>query len=150
MNRPFSIYRLFVYIWASPTTVVGILVGSLTMMSKGRAQIRRGAIEFYGGFSSWFLERVAKAAAMTLGHVIIGRNLDCLERYRDHEQVHVRQVERWGPLFIPLYLLASGLAWAKGQHFYFDNVFEIDARRRSSDRSEPENPPEDEPLVPVS
>ena len=33
---------------------------------------------------------------MTLGHVIIGRDPLCLEFCRDHEQAHVRQVERWG------------------------------------------------------
>ena len=46
-------------------------------------------------------------SAMTLGHVIIGRDPWCLEFCRDHEQAHVRQVERWGALFIPAYLLAS-------------------------------------------
>jgi hypothetical protein len=69
------------------------------------------------------------AAAMTLGHVIIGRDLSCLDACRDHEQVHVRQVERWGPLFLPAYVLASLWAWSRGGHYYHDNRFEIDARR---------------------
>ncbi len=66
---------------------------------------------------------------MTLGHVIIGRDTHCLDCCRDHEQAHVRQAERWGPAFIPAYLLASGWAWARGRHYYVDNWFERDARR---------------------
>ena len=66
---------------------------------------------------------------MTLGHVIIGLDPGALEFCRDHEQAHVRQVERWGGLFIPAYLAASLLAWWQGGHYYFDNWFERDARR---------------------
>jgi hypothetical protein len=117
-----------VYAWAAPTTAVGLTAGALTLCSGGRAQLRSGAIEFHGGFSDWFLRRCAKAAAMTLGHVIIGRDVPCLDGCRSHEQAHVRQVERWGPAFIPAYLLASGIAWARGQHYYLDNWFERDAR----------------------
>ena len=52
---------------------------------------------------------------MTLGHVIIGRDEHCLDSCRDHEQAHVRQVERWGVAFIPAYLLASAWAWSRGR-----------------------------------
>ena len=128
-----AVLRLVAYAWASPTSAVGLTAGVLTLCSGGRAQLRQGAIEFHGGFSDWFLRRCAKAAAMTLGHVIIGRDVGCLDGCRDHEQAHVRQVERWGPAFIPAYLLASGIAWARGQHFYFDNWFERDARRACGD-----------------
>ena len=67
---------------------------------------------------------------MTLGHVILGRTTQDLDRCRAHEQVHVRQVELWGGLFLPAYLLASGLAWSRGRHYYLDNHFELDARRK--------------------
>jgi hypothetical protein len=70
---------------------------------------------------------------MTLGHTIIGRDTKCLESSRDHEQVHVRQVERWGPFFIPAYLASSAWAFASGRHIYLDNWFEIDARRATGD-----------------
>ncbi len=66
---------------------------------------------------------------MTLGHVIIGRDEWALDYCRDHEQAHVRQVERWGFAFIPAYLAASVLAHWQGGHYYFDNWFEWDARR---------------------
>ena len=118
--------RSLAYGWAFPTTCIGLLAGGLTLISGGHAQIRRGTIEFHGGFSRWF-GRKRGFAAMTLGHVVIGRDPQCLDACRDHEAVHVRQVERWGPFFIPAYLLASAWAWKKGQHYYLDNVFELEA-----------------------
>ena len=66
---------------------------------------------------------------MTLGHAIIGCDARCLDACRDHEQAHVRQVELWGPAFIPAYLAATAWAWARGRHYYLDNWFEVDARR---------------------
>lgn len=121
-----------VYAWALPTTLVGLAAGALTLCTGGRVQRRQGALEFHGGFARWFLERspFVRAAAMTLGHVIIGQDEFCLDSCRDHEQAHVRQVERWGGLFIPAYFLASYIAWKRGNHYYLDNYFERDARRQ--------------------
>ena len=80
-------------------------------------QLREGALEFHGGFSTWYMRRVARASAMTLGHVILGRDEWCLQFCREHEQAHVRQVEIWGPFFIPAYLgssaLECALAWTR-------------------------------------
>ena len=122
------------YAWAGPTTAVGLVAGALTMATGGQMQVERGALEFHGGFARWFLERRwVMAAAMTLGHVILGRDPHCLATCRDHEQAHVRQVERWGPLFLPAYVVASGIAWARGGHYYLDNHFEVDARRACGD-----------------
>ncbi len=120
--------RFVRYTWAAPTTMVGILAGTLTICTGGRAQVRRGALEFYGGFSQWLGQKWG-FSAMTLGHVIIGRDTWCLEFCRDHEHAHVRQVERWGAAFIPAYLLASVVAWWQGGNYYLDNWFERDARR---------------------
>jgi len=123
--------RAAVYVWASPTSLVGLTAGVLTLCSGGRAQRRQGALEFHGGFARWFLEHpVVSASAMTLGHVILGRDENALDACRDHEQAHVRQAERWGGVFIPVYLLASVWAWKRGRHYYYDNWFERDARRR--------------------
>lgn len=123
------IVTLLRYSWAAPTTAVGLVAGMLTLVSGGRVQRRPGILEFHGGFSTWLAWRVG-FAAMTLGHVVIGRNLDCLDACRDHEMVHVRQVEMWGPLFIPAYLMASVVAWRRNGHYYIDNWFERDARRK--------------------
>ena len=48
-----------------------------------------------------------------------------------HERVHVLQYERWGPLFIPLYLPMSLLMYAKGLDPYLDNCFEREAFEKS-------------------
>ena len=42
-------------------------------------------------------------AAATLGHTVLTARAPT-ERLLRHELVHVRQAERWGPLFVPLYL----------------------------------------------
>lgn len=120
--------RVIAYAWASPTTLVGLTAGALTLATGGHVQRRLGTLEFHGGFSRWFAER-NRFAAMTLGHVIIGRDPCALDSCRAHEQAHVRQVERWGVAFIPAYFLASAWAWSRGQHYYLDNYFERDARR---------------------
>jgi hypothetical protein len=49
------------------------------------------------------------ALAITFGHVVLARDEAALTLTRMHERVHVRQYERWGPAFIPAYVLAS--AW---------------------------------------
>ena len=69
------------------------------------------------------------ALAMTFGHVVVGRDGRALEVSRAHERVHVRQCERWGPLFIPAYLVASLWAWWCGRGAYEGNVFEVEAYR---------------------
>nr|WP_309377802.1 VIT1/CCC1 transporter family protein [Paludisphaera borealis] len=124
--------RIARYAWAAPTTLVGLAAGLLTLVTGGRGQVRSGALEFYGGFATW-LARAVGFGAMTLGHVILGRDALCLDLFRDHEQAHVRQVERWGIAFIPAYLAASYIAWKKGLHYYHDNWFERDARIASGE-----------------
>ena len=126
------------YLWALPTSVIGLLAAALTLATGGRVRRklcqslpsgRVGVLEVWGGFARWLLERTpVRAQAMTLGHVILGRDLECLENCRGHELVHVRQTERWGPFFLPAYLLAGLWAHLAGGHYYRDNRFEIEAR----------------------
>lgn len=71
--------------------------------------------------------------AITFGHVVL--SLDELDPGTlDHELVHVRQYERWGPLFVPAYLIESIRALSRGNHYYRDNAFEVSARDLSSGR----------------
>lgn len=120
------------YAWASPTTALGLLAGVLTLATRGKVQGRRGALEFHGGFATWWSNQIG-FHAMTLGHVILGKSAAALDLVREHEQAHVRQAERWGPVFIPAYLVASVLAWKRGGHYYRDNWFERDARRAAGE-----------------
>jgi hypothetical protein len=67
-----------------------------------------------------------RVCAIALGHVVIARDAAALDDTRAHERVHVAQAERWGPLFVPAYLMAGVVAWARGGGAYTDNVFERD------------------------
>jgi hypothetical protein len=128
--------------------MLGVVAGLLTLGTGGRVQYVRGTLEFYGGFSLW-LARKLGFWAMTLGHIIIGRDPWCLATCREHEQAHVRQVEIWGIAFIPAYFIASLLAWRSGLHYYRDNWFERDARRACGEpngNSPPEPMPRSCPL----
>ena len=121
--------RLIAYLWAGPTTLLGLLAVVATLASGGRACARNGVIEIQGGLSTRFLRRIG-AAAMTLGHVVLATDEGAHELTREHERVHVRQCERWGPLFLPAYGLAPLTAWARGRHYYHDNRFEREAYGR--------------------
>ena len=133
--------RLLRYLWASPNTALGLLLVPVAWLSGGTVRRVQGVVEVQGRAVAWLLQHgvplAGGAAALTLGHVVLGRDVGTLDRCRAHEHVHVRQYERWGPLFIPAYLGASLLAAARGRHPYFDNAFEREAfatERRPSGR----------------
>ena len=67
--------------------------------------------------------------AITIGHVVLGRDAGALARSRAHERVHVRQYEVWGPLFVPAYFFKGFVAYCRGGHPYWDNPFERAARQ---------------------
>jgi hypothetical protein len=123
--------RIFVYTWASPTTAIGLVFLPLALLSRGGVQIVDGVLELHGGVVAWFLQHCTLlrggASAMTLGHVVLGRTRHLLAATRTHERVHVRQCERWGPLFIPAYIIACLIAWSRGKRAYLDNAFEREA-----------------------
>jgi hypothetical protein len=108
-----------------------LTVALLTALSGGRVERSHGVLEVRGGFARRLLRSTPiRAQALTLGHVVLGRDRASLNRCRAHELAHVRQAERWGPLFLPGYLAASVWAWLRGRHYYRDNWFERDARRQ--------------------
>lgn len=133
MKLPGLPVRPLCYLWALPTTCLGLLFVLIAWLNRGNIALIDGVIEVHSALIARFLEKAAPrpggVAAMTLGHVIIGRNADCLHHCRAHERVHVRQCERWGPFFIPAYLLASLIAYGRGLDPYLDNSFEREAFR---------------------
>jgi hypothetical protein len=100
------------------------------ILSGGAVIIAAGVIEAEGAIVSFLLSRL-HIDAIAIGHVVFGRNRDSLIRCRNHERVHVRQYERWGPLFPVLYLLSSVAALVRGLDPYRDNRFEQEAFRVS-------------------
>lgn len=107
--------RVAGYVWAAPMTAAGLLLGAL---SRTVPQVHEGVLVFSGvrGLGGRML-RWRGFAAATLGHAIIAGD-DPSPRLLRHEMTHVRQAERWGPLFAPLYL--AGLI----RYGYRQNPFE--------------------------
>ena len=128
-TRPLPV-RILLYLWALPTTAVGLLFVPAALIGGG-VQVVDGVLELHGGAVRFFLEKCTLlpggASAMTLGHVVLGRDRRALERTRTHERIHVRQVERWGPFFLPAYVIASLVALVRGRNAYRDNMFEREA-----------------------
>lgn len=131
-----SIRQAVIYLWVLPTSCVGLAFLPFVRFTGGGYQIVDGVLELYGGIVERFLRNgtllEGGASAMTLGHVVLGRDRDALDWSRRHERVHVRQCERWGPLFLAAYGGASLIAMAKGQHAYRDNAFEREAYAQAS------------------
>lgn len=125
--------RVARYAWALPNTLIGLLLASIALLPRGRLQIVDGVLEAHGPLVSTLLRRCVPmrggAAAITFGHVVLGRDAWVLESTRAHERVHVRQCEIWGPAFIPAYLVATLWALATGSGAYAGNYFERQARR---------------------
>lgn len=131
MHRSIRIpLRALAVIWALPTTLVGALAAGVAVATGGRAALVDGVLEAHGGWIRWALGRLLEGrgvAAITLGHVVLGASAAALADTRAHERVHVAQCERWGPLFLPAYALASLWARLRGRDPYRGNPFEREA-----------------------
>lgn len=126
--------QFFRYCWVLPVSCIGMVLVPFVIVSGGTVSLAAGVIEAEGGILPWLLSRIRPYVtidAMTIGHVILGQNRESLIRCRDHERVHVRQYERWGLFFLPLYLLSSAVALFRGMDPYRDNRFEREAFRAS-------------------
>jgi hypothetical protein len=121
------------YIWASPNSIIGLLFWPSVFFNGGGFQVVDGVLELHGSLISWVLRHCVLlpggAWAMTFGHVVLGRDEEALSGTRVHERVHVRQYERWGPVFIPAYLAAAMWGLVRGTGAYHGNYFERQAVR---------------------
>jgi hypothetical protein len=79
--------------------------------------------------------------AITFGHVIVAVTEAELGRCHQHEREHVRQYERWGPFFFVAYAASSAWQVLKGRRAYWDNYFEVQARKCSGDEQRPMSKP---------
>jgi hypothetical protein len=123
--------RTLCYLWASPNTLLGLVLLPLVWLTRGHLQVHTGVLELYGGGLVRLLRFApvrGGAAAITLGHVVAACSREMLDATRRHERAHVRQCEQWGPFFLPAYFLASLFAAARGRDAYEDNWFERQAR----------------------
>ncbi|MDO9451296.1 MAG: hypothetical protein Q7J29_00390 [Stagnimonas sp.] len=119
-------------LWASPITLVGLLVGLLAWPLGARPTRGHNAIQF--------LCFPFGSGALTLGNVVLYARCEphecaCLYGSKDvlqfglHEQAHTHQYERLGVFFLPLYFCVGGIAarnpleqaantFARGGHFW--------------------------------
>ena len=116
------IRRAATLLWSAPGSLIGLMLAPFFR----RRSFRRGVLLCEG--ASWPRRLGWRYRAITFGHVVL-----CVDELDDptfeHELMHVRQYERWGPMFIPAYLVAALGARARGRHPYRDNRFERAARR---------------------
>jgi hypothetical protein len=120
------------YVWAMPATAAGILLAGWACARGATAVVTDGVLEVAGGHLGQTISRLPRClqfSAITLGHVVIGVSHDMLAQCRVHERVHVRQYERWGILFFPLYFGSSLLQLLRGRSPYWHNYFERQAYR---------------------
>lgn len=120
---------LWGYVWASPASALGLLAALPLLLSGTRPNVINGVLELAAGpgLRGWWLP--SRVAAITFGHVVLGRCSGTLQHWRRHEHAHVRQYERWGVLFFLLYLGDSLCLWLHGRDAYRDNRFERAARK---------------------
>lgn len=120
------------YAWAAPTSAVALPLLIANAATGGQTILWHGVIEIQGPLVRKVLSKgLIEAAALTLGHVILCADDNSRTRFRAHELVHVRQAERWGPLFLPLYLLIMAWTWRRTGQGYWFHPWEIEAREKS-------------------
>jgi hypothetical protein len=118
------------YAWAAPATLVGLLVALPAFASGARARLIDGVIEITGGGVERLiaaLPRRCRFCAITFGHLVVSIDECTAAAVRAHEHVHVRQYERLGALFFPLYIGSSIVQVLRGRNPYSDNRFEREA-----------------------
>jgi hypothetical protein len=114
--------RLVAAAWASPLTLVGLLMA----LAAGRRPVWSAAhrcwvVDGVRGPSGVALRTVG-AEANAIGQVVLSRSGSSSPALLAHEAVHVRQAERLGPLLFPLYL------WLGARYGYRDHPLERAAR----------------------
>jgi len=127
--------RFLQYAWAAPATAIGCCLAVSALCLGATCRIVDGIIEVGGGrFATLvrLLPRVMRFEAITFGHVVLGSNHTVIEANRSHEHAHVRQYERWGLLFFPLYLGSSLVQLLRGRDPHHQNHFERQAYLRDS------------------
>ena len=128
-------------LWALPLTVAGVTLLALpTLLLRGRIDLvmrPTPALLVRGPLADRLLERHPFGAmcAMAIGHLVIAQRQGLTARILTHELAHVRQAACWGFAFPVVYLAASAWAAWRGEDAYWNNHFEIAARRAEQQQS---------------
>ena len=129
--------RVIGFIWASPVTTVGLfLIGCASALRWCEWLGRKGdaLVWVLGPRAPKKLDvSMAWLGGVTLGNVVVLRskpNTPLRAMVLRHEQEHVRQYMVLGVLQPLLFIAAyAGLSVCMHSHPFYDNPFEIDARR---------------------
>lgn len=124
-------------LWALPLSLFGLLL-TLPVLATGGTLQRLPARQYgisallvRGRLGDFLLAHHPFGAmhAMAIGHFIIADRTAHSRRLLVHELAHVAQAARWGILFPLAYLAASVWARLRGGDLYWDNAFEVAARK---------------------
>jgi hypothetical protein len=95
------VLRAAAYVWTLPNSVLGAVAG---LLSFRRPRVRGGIVVFEGPpRGSLWLVRMFRRSAVTFGHVVLSL-IPLRGPLLAHELHHVRQYERLGILYLPVYL----------------------------------------------
>jgi hypothetical protein len=122
-------------LWAAPCSAIGTVLAGLLLLAGGKAKWSCGALEVAYRENQAGCGRLARNLpfrGIVFGHVILAVTRDELLSIGAHERVHVRQYERWGPLFFFAYGASSLWQLLQGRGAYRDNHFEVQARALST------------------
>ena len=122
-------------LWAAPCSAVGLVLGTVPLALGGSASCTDGVLEITYRDRNAACGRIARRLpfrGIVFGHVILAVTRKELQGIRAHERVHVDQYERWGPLFFFAYGASSLWQLLHGRKAYWDNAFEVQARRLGS------------------
>lgn len=134
---PSTARRIAGVCWALPLSLIGLLM-ALPVLAGGGSLQRLPARRFgvpallvRGRVGDFLLAHHPFGAmhAMAIGHIVIADRTAHSRRLLAHELAHVAQAARWGILFPLAYLAASVWARLRGGDIYWDNVFEVAARK---------------------
>lgn len=119
--------------WTSINTALGLIYGALGAVAAVINDVTfsvsygNNAVQFVGGS----LPFTRNSRAITLGNTVHYRNGESPEddcELREHERHHVRQYQRLGPFFIPIYITV----WVFTS--YWDHPMEKAAREEEADQ----------------
>ena len=114
-----QLQTLWCYLWPSPYTLFGLLVYLIPIRGSRSLIVHRGTIGVFGPAVERLLVRapvLGGAAAMTFGHAILARDKETF-------------IETWNHERVPMYLGVGLLLKLQRKDPYWDNPFEIEARR---------------------
>lgn len=121
------------FVWALPVTLIGLL--NVLFSKFERWRWKDGCLEFLDADIA-FKTGPGVLLARTLGVVILySKRRTTVEEFgktATHEKRHVFQCLCLGPLMLLAYPIAMLIAVVRGQHYYYDCWFEVDARKHAS------------------